>query len=214
MYKCVKGHFTDKEHDGKNCPYDNMSASELSSALVIDVPINELPAFNKVREVGKQYELSDKEVHAIHKYVNSFNDDWYKRINQALRSGVPISKQDEQVCKHLDSALDKLPKYKGDLLRIVKVEGDALISFLNDHKKGNIVRYKSYTSTSSSKYPQVEGNIYISIADAQGGVDVRDFNPTQKEILYKRDSYFYVNNIKKENGIYYVFVSEVKDGKK
>ena len=36
MYKCVKGHFTNKEHDGKNCPYDNMSASELSSALVID----------------------------------------------------------------------------------------------------------------------------------------------------------------------------------
>lgn len=37
MYKCVKGHFTNKEHDGKNCPYDNMSASELSEELKIDL---------------------------------------------------------------------------------------------------------------------------------------------------------------------------------
>ena len=29
-YKCIQGHFTDKEHDGKSCPYDKMSSKELS----------------------------------------------------------------------------------------------------------------------------------------------------------------------------------------
>ncbi len=30
-----------------------------------------------------------------------------------------------------------------------------------EHPKGNVVKYKSYTSTSLSKNPQVNGNIYI-----------------------------------------------------
>lgn len=29
-YKCIQGHFTDKEHNGKSCPYDNISTKELS----------------------------------------------------------------------------------------------------------------------------------------------------------------------------------------
>lgn len=209
MYRCKQGHFTDKEHNGKNCDYDNMSASELSSALVVDVPINELPAFNKIREVGKQYELSDKEVHAIHKYVNSFKDGWYKRINQALRNGVPISKQDEQICKHLDSALDKLPKYKGNLLRTINLDGEDLTTFLNKHKKGRAIEYPSYTSTTSSNKEQMQGNINIKILGAKKGSDLRVFNPTQSEILYKRDSGFRVVKIKFVNNKYTFYLTEV-----
>ena len=78
-YRCESNrHFTDKEHDGKKCPYDDMSASELSEEIAINIPQNEFQAYNRVREVGKQYGLSDKETHAIHRYVNSFNDGWYK----------------------------------------------------------------------------------------------------------------------------------------
>lgn len=209
-YRCESGrHFTDKEHNGKQCPHDNMSAKELSSALVIDVPINELPAFNKIREIGKQYELSDKEVHAIHKYVNSFNDGWYKRINQALRNGVPISKQDEQICKHLDSALDKLPKYKGNLLRTINLGGEDLTTFLNNHKKGKEVQYPSYTSTTSSNKEQMQGNINIKILGAKKGSDLRVFNPTQSEILYKRDSWFRVVDATYENNKYTFYLTEV-----
>ena len=209
MYKCIQGHFTNKEHDGKNCDYDNMSASELSSALVIDIPINELPAFNKVREVGKQYELSDKEVHAIHKYVNSFNDGWYKRINQVLRNGVPISKQDEQICKHLDSALDKLPKHKGDLLRTINLDEDALVVFLKQHKVGTIVKYPSYTSTTSSSVEQMKGNVNIKILESTKGVDLRYFNPTQSEILYKRNSCFYIADDEYRDGKYTFYIKEI-----
>ena len=30
-YRCIKQHFTDKEHNGKNCPYDNLTTEELSN---------------------------------------------------------------------------------------------------------------------------------------------------------------------------------------
>ena len=29
-YKCIQGHFTDREHDGKSCPYDKITSEELS----------------------------------------------------------------------------------------------------------------------------------------------------------------------------------------
>ena len=29
-YRCIQEHFTDREHNGKVCPYDNMSTKELS----------------------------------------------------------------------------------------------------------------------------------------------------------------------------------------
>lgn len=36
-YKCIQGHFTDKEHDKKPCPYDNMTAEQLSESLTEEV---------------------------------------------------------------------------------------------------------------------------------------------------------------------------------
>jgi hypothetical protein len=83
MYKCKQGHFTDKEHDGKQCPYDNMSASELSSALVIDT---EQKVREKYQEVmsgarsgaldseGKDKERADK--HARKRYLFIRKDKW------------------------------------------------------------------------------------------------------------------------------------------
>lgn len=209
-YRCESNrHFTDKEHDGKKCPYDDMSASELSEEIAINIPQNEFQAYNRVREVGKQYGLSDKETHAIHRYVNSFNDGWYKRINQALRDGTPISKQDELICKHLDNALDKLPKHKGDLLRTINLNEDALNIFLKQHKVGYMVKYPSYTSTTSSSIEQMNGNINIKILGASKGVDLRYFNPTQSEILYKRNSLFRVGKITVQNNKYTFYLTEI-----
>ena len=36
-YKCIQGHFTDKEHNGKSCPYDNMTAEQLSESLTEEI---------------------------------------------------------------------------------------------------------------------------------------------------------------------------------
>ena len=37
-YRCKQGnHFTDAEHNGQTCPYDNVSASELAEELKVDL---------------------------------------------------------------------------------------------------------------------------------------------------------------------------------
>lgn len=36
-YKCIQGHFTDKEHDGKSCPYDKMTSEELSELATQEI---------------------------------------------------------------------------------------------------------------------------------------------------------------------------------
>ena len=64
MYRCKQGHFTDKEHNGKNCDYDNMSASELSKLLKIE--LSEEKEQIKFQEVmsGKGAVYLDKESYA------------------------------------------------------------------------------------------------------------------------------------------------------
>ena len=65
MYKCVKGHFTNKEHDGKNCPYDNMSASELSEELKEEIPDKQKSQkefIKKIDVINKLKSFEGKEV--------------------------------------------------------------------------------------------------------------------------------------------------------
>ena len=82
MYKCVQGHFTSEEYDGKNCPHDNMSASELSSALVIDTEKKAREKYQAVMS-GKGIVYLDKES--------------YAKLCSAVRTkyGNKIPKQDE-----------------------------------------------------------------------------------------------------------------------
>ena len=213
--------FIESEHKrDERGRFAEMDTSELKKRQMIELEDrervsthNEEAKRSHIEKVGAEYNLTSKEVNAVHKYVNSFNDGWYRKINQQLRDGVPLSKEDEETCKYLDSALDKMPKFEGALLRVIDLKGEALEKFLGDHKKGNIVKYKGYTSTSSSKVAQAQGNIYISIANAKNGVDLRKFNASQEEILYKRNSLFYVKNIEYIEGIYYILIGETQNEK-
>ena len=175
---------------------------------ISDIIIQEIK-HNRVKKVGAKYNLNSREINAIHKYVNSFDDSWYKLINETLRKGLPLSKEDEQICKHLDSALDKIAKYKGDLLRVIDLQGEDLKNFLDLHQVGKTVTYDAYTSTSSSEEPQERGNVYISIPESKCGADLRDFNPAQSEILYKRNAKFKVVDLYKYGDVYKVSLEEV-----
>ena len=117
-YKCIQGHFTDREHNGKSCPYDKMSSEELSDVARQEIkiaPKYEEKVFSDkevkrahIEKVGAYYNLTNKEINAIHKYVNSFDDDWYKKINKQLRDGIPLSKEDEGEIKSFILAVKKM----------------------------------------------------------------------------------------------------------
>ena len=211
--KCKQGHYCEPQYKEKECPYDSMSASELSERIKIDTSQG-----NKTQEeiqrlhiekAGAEYNLTFDEISAVHKYVNSFNDGWYKKINQQLRDKQPLSKEDEIICKNLDSALDKITKYKGRLLRVISLDDEQLKTFFNVHKVGENVVYYAYTSTTSSDTEQMKGNVCILFSNTKKGADLRKFNPKQSEILYKRGETFVVTKIEIINNRYFVYVKEI-----
>ncbi len=63
--------------------------------------------------INKNIKLSDNEQLAINKYVSS---DSYK-INEKLRRGLSLTSEDKNFISNLDSALDKMPNYKGNVNR-------------------------------------------------------------------------------------------------
>lgn len=200
-----EGKFTKKE-------LESMSARELSERIKLDTSqgnkTQEEIQRTHVEKAGAEYNLTQEEISAVHKYVNSFNDGWYKKINQQLRDKESLSKEDESVCKYLDTALDKISKYKGNLLRVISLDDEQLKTFFNIHKVGENIVYDAYTSTTSSNTEQMKGNVCILFTNTKKGTDLRKFNPKQSEILYKRGSTFVVTKIEILNNRYFVFVKE------
>ena len=187
--------------------YENITTKELSKKLKIDLDYKK-ESYQHIEKVGREYNLTNKEIHALHKYVNSFKDDWYVNINKCLRDGTPLSEEDKKICQNLNSALDKIPKYKGRLQRVLSLKGNALKKFLEEHTVGQIVTYPSFTSTSASEKDQVKGNVKIYIDDAQNGADIREFNTLQLEVLYKTNASFFVLAEYKFKNRYYILLKE------
>lgn len=92
--KCIKGHFTDKEHDGKKCPYDDMSASKLASALAIDTEQKEREKYQEVMSgaissgaldsEGKDKDRADKHAEVLYE---TFRNSKYDVVKISKLSG-------------------------------------------------------------------------------------------------------------------------------
>ena len=134
--------------------------------------------------------LSSDEQRAINSYISSGS----YVINGKLRNGEELTDSDKLFVRHLDSALDKLPKYEGDVVRELKLTRDEAIAFALNHKVGKPVRYRAYTSTSTKAGYHDFPNIVMKLKSTKG-IDLRSFNPGESEILYKRDSEFKVIDI-------------------
>ena len=197
------GHFVENYYDGRDCPHGITYAN-------FDIIASETRAH--IDRVGKIYRLKEEERNAIHRYVNTYNDNWYIKINKALRGDEQLGQIDEEICKHLDSALDKLPKYNGNLLRTIDIPQEDLTEFLVKCEVGKAIDFPAYTSTTKSETPQMKGNIHFIILGARNATDLEEFNPTQKEVLYKRGAKFKVINFVNYNEKYSIYLKEKDNG--
>lgn len=164
---------------------------------------------NKANELKNQIEsskieLSDEEQYAINQYISSES---YK-INDALRNETKLTEQQEKILDSLDDALDKFPKYKGNVTRSIILDNDELKEFLKEHKQGNTVTYKAYTSTTvGNRYNDVS-NIELHIK-SKNGRDIRKFNKEEQEILFRRNTEFQVIYVKTINNIHHIYLKEL-----
>lgn len=110
---------------------------------------------------------------------------------------------------NLDAALDKMPKYSGNLQRsLIFNNEEAVEAFMSTHQAGQIVTYDEYLSTTKGQTYNPDGQVQIYIADAENGRDISEYNKSEQEVLYKRKSSFYIQKVVKQDGKYYILMVE------
>ncbi|MCC0669381.1 minor capsid protein [Clostridioides sp. ZZV14-6153] len=155
--------------------------------------------------INKSIKLSDNEQLAINKYISS---DSYK-INEKLRRGLPLTSEDKNFISDLDSALDKMPNYKGNVNRSLYFFNEKeKIDFLNKHQIGKEIVYNEYISTSSKGEYNPSGQVELNIISTNGK-DIRKYNPQEAEILFKRNSKFITTDNFEYDGKHYITMKEV-----
>lgn len=173
------------------------------------LPENILNYQNKVNELQKQVEgskidLTDEEQYAVNQYISSES----YILNEALRDGLELTEQQKTMINNLDKALNKFPKYEGNVSRSLVLDKEELEEFLKVHKVGNNVTYKAYTSTTvGSRYNELS-NVELHIK-SKTGRDIRNFNKEEQEILLKRNSNFQVIKVKKTKDVYHIYMEEI-----
>lgn len=151
--------------------------------------------------------LTENERHALNQYM-SFES---YRLNEKLRNDIPLEGAEKSMMESMDSALDKLNDYQGNVVRVLNItDGEKLDEFLRGHSAGRIVEYKEYISTSSMEGYNPEANVKIYIQSTKGK-DITALNPEECEVLYKRNSKFLVDRVVSRDGKIYILMEE-QDG--
>ena len=142
---------------------------------------------------------------ALNRYISS---DSYK-INEKLRTGMPLDEEDTKFIENLDRALEKSPRYEGDLIRDLFFRYDEdKEDFISQHIVDDIRTYKEYISTTKASSYHDMPQVRIKIIKSSKGRDISGINQMEQEILYERGFRFKVVGISKENGIVYIQLQE------
>ena len=138
-------------------------------------------------------------------------------INEALRNTDDITKlsnEQQRFINLLDSALSKVPKYKGDLVRVVSFKqwADAeerTKEFIDGFVIGDDINIPQYWSTSAEEINDDTAEIVIYIENAQNGHDIRGIGLNENEVLFERNSKFKVQNKMFVDNIWNIWLKEV-----
>lgn len=154
----------------------------------------------------EKYGITYNEQAALTQYISSNS---YK-LNEALRNNSVTSEQQIAI-NHINSALNKIPSYQGDLTRSLKIDNKELLdNFLKEHKVGKTINYKEFISTTKGEIYNPDGQIQIVINNAKKGKDISLFNYQEDEVLYNTNSKFEVEDLYELEGKYYILLKELE----
>lgn len=123
-------------------------------------------------------------------------------LNAKFRESTRLSESDQYIVHNLDSALKKLPVFKGTVYRNISFDGmgdkQARDELVSSHVVGGIMKYRAYTSTSFKEdgYP-VDGEytVHFEIESVTGRDMDRHGNNDESEVLFPRGSKFMVTDV-------------------
>lgn len=152
---------------------------------------------NITKSINPNKQLTEDELYAITKYVgpDSYN------INEQLRNGIEMNENDKEIVRTLDNALQKMPKFTGNVTRSVDIKGEDMDYFLRDYVVGNVIEYKAYTSTTKGEIYNPDVRVQMDIL-SNSGRNITKYNKDEQEILFARNSKFRVINVDKSNDFY------------
>ena len=112
-------------------------------------------------------------------------------MNYKLRNDIELDDYEKELIKDIDNAIMKLDKYQGEVYRSLSFQfEDEYENFVREHKDGEIIMYKAYTSSSTEIY---DDSMKVQmIIKSKKGRDMRSFNKNEKEVLFPRNTKFIV----------------------
>ena len=139
-------------------------------------------------------------------------------INEALRNLHDVSKltlHEQEFINNLDSALKKMPRYEGNLVRVIdfsdRVNADELTEhFVNRFVPGKIITVEQYWSTSKQEGYSDTANIKIYIEKSKKGRDISSIGLNENEVLFERNCKYQVISKVHYNDIWNILVREVE----
>lgn len=132
-------------------------------------------------------------------------------LNEKLRRGQPLDDQEMRWVVQLDKALNKLPRFVGDLTRSLFFETkESLDEFMKDIKPGAVIQYPQYFSTTAGAIYNPDGQVQFYILDANSGANMIELNPGEMEVLYGRNFPFEIVQVELINGVYHILIVELE----
>ncbi|MCJ0600299.1 hypothetical protein [Enterococcus cecorum] len=154
----------------------------------------------------KEKTLTNKNRAAILKYISSES----YVLNDLMRNHIELPPEFQQLHDDLLDALDKLPRYSGEINRSLYFEDDIeLEKFFEAHTVEKIIRYNHFLSFSTGIYDERD-SIRLKVPNSKNSVDLRNFNPNEKETLYKPSQKFIVKDKYFEEGKPIIVLEELE----
>lgn len=157
-----------------------------------------------VAKAGQSAILKYEEKQAILNYISGGS----YLLNAKLRVNEVLTSAEAEQISALDSALRKLPKYKGQVERSLMLDKDSLLAFAYQHTIGSVVSYPAYTSASTDTGYHRSPTVLLRI-QSKNGRDLRSYNDAEQEILFCRNSCFKVLEATFDNGTFVLKMEEV-----
>lgn len=172
---------------GKNFPPMHPNCR---SSFTIVIPDDWMDRVIKKNNTKEESRVSDKDIKAINEYISSQS----YILNYKLRNDIELDEYEKELIKDIDNAIMKLDKYEGEVYRSLSFQfEDEYENFTKEHKNGNIIIYKAYTSSSTEIY---DDSMKVQmIIKSKNGRDMRSFNKNEKEILFPRNTKFIVEKV-------------------
>lgn len=151
--------------------------------------------------------LTEEDKRALYDYI-SFKS---YALNEALRNEWVLTPEQAEFTEKIDAAIDKLPSYRGNLSRSLDFrDTESFMDFVELMESKNEICFGQYISCTYGDIYNPDGNVQIFIQAASSGRDMGSYNEAEKEVLYKRDVKFSVEDVIVKDGVYYFYLKEAE----